>query len=512
LLTGDILLQSAKRHPAKTALIYGERRVSYGDLAAAANQFAHGMLGLGIAKSDTIAIMSRNIPEYVMAHFGSAQTGAILCNLMTGYAADELVAILEQTGAKLVVVEAGFQDKIAQIIDRLPALDHVIVIGEPATGTWHEFDDFIGGQPKTPPNVMLLETDPFAMTFTGGTTGRPKGAMVSHRCRLVSCYTIAIEQEVTEDDVVGLITPLYHAMGSLVWMPTAILVGATCVLLTGWDADEFAGETHRHGISNVMMVPVQLSQLLDAAHFSKEKLSSLRMITCAGAITPPDLVASVDARLPDTKFTDHYGQSETGPLCIYKPSHPRHKAATVGRPALGVDLALLDPDGHPVAVGETGEIVVRGPFLMDGYYNNAEETTAYFKNDDGWAWTGDLASMDEDGFVTLAGRSKDMIVSGGVNIYPREVEIALEKHQAIMDCTVFGIPDQKWGEALCALVVVGHGETLDETAILTHCTNHLAKFKQPKIIRFVDTIPKTPAGKVQKPLLREAYLKDNGLS
>lgn len=512
MLTGDILIQSARRHRDKTALICGDRRVSYANLAASANQFAHAVLGLGIGKSDTIAIMCPNIPEYVMAHFGCAQTGAILCNLMTAYAPDELVAILEQTGSKLIVVEAGLQDRVAGIMDRLPALQHVIVIGEPARDGWQAFDTFIGDQPETPPNVELAETDAFAMTFTGGTTGRPKGALVSHRCRLVSVNTIAIEQEVTEDDVVGLLTPLYHAMGSLVWMPTALFVGATCVMLQGWDADRFVEETHLHGISNVMMVPIQLSQLLTSDHFDAEKLSSLRMITCAGAITPPDLALAAAAKLPNAKFTDHYGQSETGPICMFKHNHPRDKAATVGRPALGVDFALLDPGGKPVPVGETGEIVVRGPFLMVGYYNNPEETAVYFKNNDGWAWTGDLAVMDEDGFVTLAGRSKDMIVSGGVNIYPREVEIALEKHEAIVDCTVFGIPDEKWGEALCALVVVGNGAQLDETSLRSHCTSHLAKFKQPKVIRFVDSIPKTPAGKVQKPRLREAFLEKNGLS
>ena len=511
MLTGDILRQSAQRHPAKTALICGDRQVSYGDLAAAANQFAHAVLGVGITKTDTIAIMSSNIPEYVMAHFGSAQTGAILCNLMPAYASDELVAILAQTGARLIVVEAGVQRKIADVIDRLPALEHVIVIGEPAAEGWQCFDDFIGGQPATPPAVTLSESDPFAMTFTGGTTGRPKGAMVSHRSRFVSVYTIAIEQEVTEDDVVGLLTPLYHAMGSLVWMPTAIFVGATCVMLQGWDAEQFVEETHRHRISNVMMVPVQLSQLLGGDHFDAEKLGSLRMITCAGAITPVDLVAAVNARLPDAKFTDHYGQSETGPICLYRHNHPRDKAHTVGRPALGVEFTLMDPEGNPVAIGETGEIVVRGPFLMDGYYNNPEETAAYFKNGDGWAWTGDLAVMDEDGFVSLVGRSKDMIVSGGVNIYPREVEIVLEQHAAVIDCTVFGIPDDKWGEALCALVVVGDGKTVVEGEILTHCTKHLAKFKWPKVIQVVDSIPKTPAGKVQKLLLREAFLKESGL-
>jgi acyl-CoA synthetase (AMP-forming)/AMP-acid ligase II len=494
--------------------------VAYGELAADANRFANAIASLGIGKPHTIAIMSRNIPEYVVAHYGCAQTGAILVNLMTAYAPDELVAILSTTEARLIVVEDMFQEKITQIIGRLPNLQQIVVIGElpsakptsPKPEAWISFDNFIDGQPATPPGLALLDTDPFAMTFTGGTTGLPKGAVVSHRSRFVSTYTTAIEHEVTEADVVGLLTPLYHTMGSLVWLSTALFVGATTVMVTGWDPGAFIEQTKRHAISCVLMVPVQLRQLLDDEFFDANKLASLRKIACGGAVTSGDLVSAVNEKLPDALFINHYGQSETGPICIYRYNHPRDKAGTIGRPAVGVDFALLDPEGNPVALGETGEIVVRGPFMMEGYYNNPDETASYFKKGDGWGWTGDLATIDEDGFVTLVGRSKEMIISGGVNIYPREVEIVLENHAEVVDCTVFGIPDDTWGEALCALIVLGKGSGLAEADLRTHCTEHLARFKQPKIIRFVDDIPKTPSGKVQKPLLRAAFLKGEALS
>ena len=514
MLTGHILHQSARRHPGKTALICDNRHITYGDLAADANRFAHAIASRGIGPPDTIAIMSQNIPEYVVAHFGCAQTGAILVNLMPAYVADELAVILSTTEARLIVVEAAFQEKITGIIERLPNLSHIVVIGEPPsakTEGYITFDDFIDGQPATPLGLSLLETDPFAMTFTGGTTGLPKGAVVSHRSRFVSTYTTAIEHEVSESDVVGLLTPLYHTMGSLVWLSTGLLVGATCVMLTSWDPDAFVSQTKQHGISCVLMVPVQLRQLLDDEIFDAAKLASLRKIACGGAISSVDLVSEVNRKLPDALFTNHYGQSETGPLCVYKYYHPRDKAGTIGRPALGVDFALLDTEGNPVASGKTGEIVVRGPFLMEGYYNNPEETASYFKKGNGWGWTGDLATIDKDGFVTLVGRSKDMIVSGGINIYPREIEIVLESHVAVIDCTVFGIPDDKWGEALCALVVTSNDTHVAERELLSHCTDHLARFKRPKIIRFVDTIPKSPSGKVQKPRLRAAFLKENAV-
>jgi len=503
---------SAMRHPKRIALICDERRIDYDGLDRAANRFANAVLGLGIGKGDAVAIMSRNLPEYVVAHFGNARTGAILVNTAPAYAPDELIAILGKTRARLLVVEAAFQNKIADVMDRLPHLEHIVVIGEPANDGWIKLDDFLAGAPDPAPSVALSDTDSFAMTFTGGTTGLPKGTMVSHRARFVSCWTTAIEHEVSPGDIVGLLTPFYHAMGSVVWMPTAVFMGATCVIQTGWDPDIFINGVEKHGITCSFMVPIQLQKILSDEHFDARKLSSLRKISCGGAITPPDLVHEVAAKLPLVRFVNHYGQSETGPVCTLRPDDPRDKAATIGRPAIGVELRLVDGAGNDVPQGEPGEIIVRGPFLMDGYFENPEETGFYFRGGDGWGWTGDLATADADGFLALVGRSKDMIISGGVNIYPREVEIVLEKHLAVRDCAVFGIPDAKWGEALCAYVVVDgavHGAVTEET-IITHCTEHLARFKRPKIVRFVEQIPKTPSGKVQKPVLRAAFLAENG--
>jgi len=511
MLTGEILRLSAARHPQHTALIHGEdgQRLAYGMLDLRANRFANAVLGLGIGKDDAIAIMGRNIPDYVVTHFGTARTGALLVNTMPAYAPDELFEILTRTRIRLIVVEEAFQAKIADVIDRLPHLNHVVVIGAPVQADWIGFDDFLSGAGDSAPSVTLSDTDPFAMTFTGGTTGQPKGALVSHRARSESCWITATEHELVPDDVIGVLTPFYHAMGSLVWMPTAMLLGATAVIQSDWDPDAFIDAVAEHGITCTLMVPVQLQQILSEERFDAEKLSTLRKIACGGAITPPDLVREVTEKLPAARFVNHYGQSETGPVCTLRPDDPRDKAATIGRPSIGVDLRLVDRTGKDVPQGETGEIIVRGPFLMDGYFENAVETALYFQGADGWGWTGDLASADADGFLTLVGRSKDMIVSGGINIYPREVEIALEKHAAIRDCTVFGIPDKKWGEALCAYVVVDGDAALTEEEIAVHCTDHLARFKRPAVIRVVDEIPKTPAGKVQKPLLREAFLKES---
>jgi len=508
MLTGDILRLSARRAPRRTALIQGDRQVSYGALWDEALRVANAIGALGIGKGETVAVMSLNRPEYVAIHFGNAMSGAMLVNLMPAYAPEELVAILQQTRSRLIIVEAPYQEKVAAVLDRLPDLRHVVVIGEPGQDGWLPYARFVGDAPSDPPSVSLNAGDTFAMTFTGGTTGLPKGTKVSHHARFVSAYTTAIEHEVREADTVGLLTPMYHTMGSLVWLPTAVLVGATIVMPPRWDPDLMVGQTAEHGISCVLMVPVQLRELLSEAHFDAKKLATMTNVACGGAVTPVELVAEFADKMPWARFTNHYGQSETGPITLFKHNHPRDKAGTIGRPAIGAEVDLLDPDGNPVAVGETGEIVVGGEFVMSGYYNNPEETALYFRTGDGRGWTGDLGSMDEDGFITLVGRSKDMIVSGGINIYPREVEIALEKHAGVAECTVFGVPDEKWGEALAALVVRRGKQPPDEAALLAHCETQLARFKRPKFIRFVDNIPKTPSGKVQKPRLRDAFLAE----
>ena len=417
-------------------------------------------------------------------------------------------SILNHTGARLILVEAEFQDKIAGVRDRCPGLRDIVTIGEAGIGGAVPLEKFIAGAADTHPGIALSVDDPYAMTFTGGTTGRPKGALVSHRARFVSSWTTALEHEVSSADTIGVLTPLYHAMGMTIWFQAAMLAGATAVLLTGWDPDRFAEETARNRITNALMVPVQLRELLSERHFDRRALASLKKLGCGGAITPPDLVAEVNGRLPSVLFTNHYGQSETGPLCLFKHHHPRTRAGTIGQPAAGVELMLVDPEGNAVAPGAVGEIVTRGPYMMEGYYKDPEETANYFRSGDGWGWTGDLGTIDDEGFVTLVGRSKDMIVTGGINVYPREVELVLEKHDAVAECTVFGVPDEKWGEALVAYVVRDDAARVSETELVRFCEQHLARFKRPKYVRFVDAIPRTPSGKIQKPKLREAFLKE----
>jgi acyl-CoA synthetase (AMP-forming)/AMP-acid ligase II len=508
LLFGDILRLSAQRHPQRLAVICDDRQISYGALDADANRFANGVAALGIGKGRAVAVMSRNRADYASVIFGNARAGTLLVNLSPQFGPRECIHILNETGAALLVVEADMQAHIADLLDQVPALRHIVVFGAPTLPGAIAYGDFLAAQPVRPPEIALAESDPFAMTFTGGTTGFPKGALVGHRARIASAYITALEHEIIGNDVVAVVTPLYHAIGGTVWFPAAVLTGATCVLIGKWDAGAFIATVERHAVSAAMMVPVQVREMLDHAGAAVQPLASLVKLGIGGATVSAELKAESRARLPHARVVDHYGQSETGPLALFKPWHGADKFHTIGRPAIGVDFRVVDAQGSPVPAGEVGEIVIRGDFMMDGYFNNPEETAAYFRSGDGWGWTGDLARVDADGFVELVGRSKDMIVSGGLNIYPREVEIVLEAHEAVAECTVFGIPHEKWGEALVAYVVRAPGHDVEAAVLIECCARELARYKRPAVLRFVDDIPKTPSGKIQKPALRARFLAE----
>ena len=506
MLTGDLLSQAAARFPDKAAIICGDVQVGYADLDAAANRFANALIAAGLAKGDRVAIMARNVPEYAIVHFGSARAGTVMVNLLTAYPPDELARILQKTGPRVVVVEAPYRDKVAAIRDRTPAVGRVISIGAARAPDVVDVETFLSGQGDDPPKVPIADGDPFAMTFTGGTTGLPKGALVSHRARLISARLSVTEHGLAEDDVIAVVSPLFHAIALLVWYQSAVLLGATSLFQTVWDADDFIDLAQRHRITAVLMVPQQIRAVLDHPSFDAGRLGSLRTVVSGGAALPPALAERVARELPHVRLLDDFGQSETGPLTVLRAEDQPDKAGTIGRRVDGVELAIVDPDGQPVPTGQVGELVTHGDHLMSGYFDDPEETAAYFKRGDGWGWTGDLGRMDADGFITLVGRSKDMIVSGGENVYPREVELVLEGHPCIAACAVVGIPDDRWGEALVAFVVCAPDAVLDGDALRAYCAERLARFKRPSVVCFANTLPMTDAGKVRKTDLRNAYL------
>ena len=581
MLTGEFLRLSARRAPQRLAVIGSGRRLTYRELDAAANRFAHGLLRLGIVTGGRIAIMASNRPEYAIAYFGAARAGVLLAHISLRSTADNLAYMLGKIGAEALIHESRCAAVVDDALPRLSAPPFRVIIdqagaalpagpadagppagptnavkppvpldaapparfagsaprggsashgapGEPqptlrhrvradyvpgGTGSNHpaatiSLDELLDGAPDTHPDIGLSETDPLGITFTGGTTGFPKAVLVTHKARAATAYAAAVDFGLSEADIVAATTPMFHCAGLFVWFAPAIMLGATVVTQPTWDAARFVELTERERITAAFFVPSQLNDLISHPAFSARRLRTLRNIGYAGAPMGRALLERVQAALPHVAFTENYGQSETCPLTVRRPEHGAVRLGTVGRPAFNVELDVVDPDGRPVAAGRVGEIVTRGDQLFECYFGDEQQTRAAFPRNDGWLWTGDLGFFDEDGFLTLVDRSRDMLVSGGENIYPAEIENALYSHEAVAECAVFGIPDDHWGEVPAAHVVLGSGRHATEDELIGFCAERIPRHKRPRLVRFVDALPRTAVGKIRKNILREPYWRD----
>ncbi len=502
MLTGDMLRRAAERFPAKTAVIWQDVRMSYRELDAQANQVAHSLRGLGMGKGSKVAILSRNRPEYVTAFFGASRSGCVLVNVSVLYSAEELEYVLGKADVEVLLYEDAFADKVAAAVPQLPRLRHAFTIDGASEGkpSWAQR---LVAQPDTNPAVDISEDDAFCMTYTGGTTGRPKGVLASHRARAVTAHTVVVESQLHENDVVAIVTPLFHVAALNIMLQPAVLLGATVVLFPKWETGNFAQACKQHGVTAAFMVPTQISMVISDPAFNADDYASWTTLNFSGAPMPDWVQRAVLEKLPKLRLTQFYGQSEMGIVAVLKHGDLTAKLGSVGRQAYNADLAVLDPQGRRVAAGQVGEICARGENVMLEYYGEPEQTAAFQAH--GWAWSGDLATIDDEGFLRLVDRSKDMIISGGENIYPKEIENILYEHGAVAECAVFGTPDAVWGELPAAHVQLKPGCNVTDAELIDYCAQRLARFKRPRFIKLVDDFPKTAIGKIQKNILRAQY-------
>jgi len=513
-LTGDVLRYAARRHADKSAVICGSISITYANLDADADRFARALVEQEYAPDTKIAIMARNIPAYPVIHFGTARSGCVLVHASTRYIADELAYVLDKSEAKALIVDAKFLDVAADALKRAVDVRQLIVIDyeglAPALPeNALDLDDLIAGASEKAVDVEISENDPFAITFTGGTTGFPKGALVSHKARLISSRVGASEQNIVEDDIAAITTPLFHTAGLYVWYQPAVMMGATCVLVPEWSPRNFLAAVGEHEVNAAFLVPTQIIMLLNAKEFDETTFAQISKIAYGGAPMPPALLDELLDRFPGLELANNYGQTEACPLAMFRADQHSDRVATLGRAPHGIEVAILDDDGNAVAPGQVGEIASRGDHSMIEYFNEPEQTNAYFKGDkSGWGWTGDLGVMDSDGYITLVDRAKDMFISGGENIYPKEIENVLHQHPAVAECAVFGIPDETWGEVGAAHVCLRKDTIASEQELIEFCIENLARFKRPRVMRLVEELPKTAVGKIQKTVLRDIYRTD----
>ena len=503
LLLGEIVRRQARHRGDKLAYVLGEHRVTYARLNAQANRLANALRGLGVRHGDRVATLAPNRAEYPVVYFALAKLGAIHVPVNFRHQAGEVRYALAQSESSVVLVDGGWRELVADVRPDLPALRHVVPLdGDGPDGAAARMAAASDAEPA--PEPALSEHDPHVMLYTSGTTGDPKGALLSHRSYALQARQTQGTVGLGEDAIGLCMFPMFHMGG---WaMPLGYWAnGGTVVILEKAEPEAILRAVERERVTYLYLLPLLWDAVMASPDFERTDLGSLHALGAGTQAMSAAQVETIVTRFRNTNLFVMYGQTEAGPVCALRPPDTRRKPTSVGRPVLNVDVEVRGADGHPVPVGETGEVVCRSDFTMLGYWRMPEATAETVR--DGWVHTGDLARVDDEGIVSIAGRVKELIKCGGENIFPAEVERCLLEHPAIVEAAVFGVPDDGWGELPIAAVVVRPGARLAEDEVVAHVRARLAGYKKPRGVWFCDTLPRTASTRqIQKALLRERWL------
>ncbi|CCG41231.1 AMP-binding protein [Magnetospirillum molischianum] len=533
---GAQLDRTAARFPDREALVvvHQDVRWSYDRLRRESDAFAAGLIALGLKPGDRIGIWSQNNVEWVVTQFATAKAGLILVNINPAYRLHELEFAVNKVGCAALILSPVFKQSdyigmmrtLAPELEtcrpgalrsvRLPELRVVIRMGEEKTPGMLNFAEIPGLADETH-RTRLIEIgrtlqfdDPINIQFTSGTTGRPKGATLTHHNILNNGYFVAEGIRVTEVDRMCIPVPFYHCFGMVMGNLGAITHGACMVIPgEGFDAERVLQTVQQERCTSLYGVPTMFVALLNHPDFNRYDVSSLRTGIMAGSPCPIEVMRQVMDRLHMPQITIAYGMTETSPVsfqCAVDDSVDR-RVSTVGRIHPHVEAKVVDPQGRIVPRGVSGELLARGYSVMRGYWGE-EDLTRQAIDSGRWMHTGDLAVIDAEGYCNIVGRIKDMVIRGGENIYPREVEEFLYRHPKIRDIQVFGIPDRQYGEQLCAWVVLKDDEDMTEADLISFCVGEIAHYKIPKVIRFVEAFPMTATGKIQKFVMRKMMIEE----
>ncbi len=485
----------------KKAVIFGGRELTYGDLNEQCNRVANGLLDLGVRKGDRIGVLSRNSDVYVTVYFALAKLGAILVPVNFWYRSREVHYTLQQSGARGLIFHRVFAEVVAGV-GSLSNLEWTLTIGDQ---DGNRLEDLAAGSPADEPGVELNENDPHVILYTSGTTGFPKGAVFSHRSHFLHALSLAQSTGGHSGDVGLVVYPLFHTGGPDCLVLPHCMVGATLVILDGADPGDILSAVALHRATNIFCVPTVWRRLLAHQRLSNHDVTSVRRCLGSSDTFPAALLEDILATFESDVYVT-YGLTEAGCiLTVCRLTLGDHgKLGSVGRPMASVELDVVDSSGKPVAPGEVGEVVAKTPSVMLEYWDMPERTGEALKG--GWLYTGDLGRMDNDGYLYLSGRSRDMIISGGENIYPLEIERLLKENPKIRDAAVVGIPDSEWGESVLAAVVANEGADLTTGEVSDYVRARLAGFKKPRWVEILPELPVTTAtGKVRKAALRERF-------
>jgi len=502
---GDSLSTRAYLNPTKEAVydVVAQRRLSFSELNSRANQACSGLQSLGINKGDRVALLAYNGHEFVESFFGPAKAGIVLMPLNWRLTPVELAFILKDGGARAIVFHADFAPVVEQIRamgSQGSDIEQWICIGEPTPEFAVDYETLLAEQSDDEPLEGAGGDDNLFIMYTSGTTGNPKGVVHTHSTVFWALLTLANTADVQFADRYLVLLPLFH-VGALTPMIGSVYKGNTLVIQRNFDPTGTWALIEEERISTTLAVPAMLGFMLQVPDFQRFDISSLRYITSGAAPLP---VAIINTYM-DLGIEIHqvYGMTETcGPACLIGPDDAKRKIGSTGKSFFHTRVRIVDEAGNDLPAGQAGEVLVRAPHNMKEYWNRPDATAETIV--DGWLHTGDVAVCDEEGFVTIADRMKDMIISGGENVYPAEVENVLLQHPGVADAAVIGQDSAKWGESPLA-IIVRKDPALTEADILAHCNNKLARFKLPKGVVFIDVIPRNPSGKILKRVLRDDY-------
>jgi fatty-acyl-CoA synthase len=508
---GDLLRRSAQRVPHKTAIVCGEISWTYAEFDAVCTQLAKALLARGIGCGERVAILSRNSHAFAAMRFALARIGAVLVPINFMLTAGEVAFILDSSGAKTLLVGAGFEALAAAALEQSQGSSVAACIWLPGEDAGSQgaqrmtsFDDLL----KVEADAMALPPvdarSVLQIIYTSGTESLPKGAVLSHEAVMWEYVSCIIEGNIGAGDVMLHALPLYHCAQLDVFLGPAVYLGVTNVITGQPRPDVILPLIERHKINSFFAPPSIWIALLRSPLFDGSDLSSLEKGYYGASIMPVEVLKEMQARMPRVRLWNFYGQTEIAPLAtVLYPEDQLRKAGSAGKPVLNVETRVVDEDMRDVAPGQIGEIVHRSPQLLCAYYGNPEKTAEAF--DGGWFHSGDLATRDDEGYITVVDRKKDMIKTGGENVASREVEEALFRMPAVSEVAVIGLPDAYWVEAVTAVIVLREGLSATEEEVIAFCRQQIAHFKAPKRVIFTDALPKNPSGKLLKRELRKRY-------
>lgn len=500
---GYLLANSASKYPENTALVTGEDRWTYHRLEERCGRLSGAMLSWGLKPSDRVALLFYNSIPFVETFFASVRSGFVATPINFRLAGREIAYILNDSGAKALFYDPEFEDTLSQIRNSLNSVQLYVSLQTPKTASAINYEKFLSKGKWLPCSEGIEEGHPCQLLYTSGTTGRPKGAISSNRNVLWNLFNVLYGREDRSGQISIIVGPLFHSAALNNHLITQISLGNTCILIRKFEPELVLKTIQEERVNIVSGAAAMYNLLMQHPKSSEYDTSSITKCLVGSSKLPAETKRRLLKFFPNIEgIYDLYGATEASPsISALNPHDSLRKDGSVGQALPFLEVRVVDKDGLRLPSGETGEIVLRGPNVIQGYHNNPEATRETLKN--GWLHTGDLGYIDEEDFIYIVDRKKDMIVSGGENIYPREIEEVLFTHPDIAEAAVVGMPDQVWGESVRAFIVLKPKSSMSEKEVIGYCKEHLAGYKKPKRVDFIDEIPRTASGKALKHELRQ---------